>query len=81
MDLAIRQPTNPISHLVAPTPDIDIARGVSHDLCNVLCWMNGYLSELNEHCEQDGLPLIEEIVRASSEIEQLTKQLHQVGRA
>lgn len=81
MDLAIRQPTTTTSHLVASTPDIDIARGVSHDLCNVLCWMNGYLSELREHCEQDGLPLIEEIVQASSQIELLTKQLHRVGRA
>ena len=81
MDLAIRQATNPISHQVAPTPDIDIARGVSHDLCNVLCWMNGYLSELSEHCGQDGLPLIKGIVQASSEIEQLTKQLHKVRRA
>jgi len=81
MDLAKRQPKSAISHQIAPTHDIDIARGVSHDLCNVLCWMNGYLSELREHCAQDGLPLVEEIVKASSEIEQLTKQLHQVRRA
>ena len=81
MDLAIHQPTNPMSHQGAPTSDIDIARGVSHDLCNVLCWMNGYLSELREHCGQDGLPLMEEIVQASSELERLTKQLHQVRRA
>ena len=73
--------TNLLPKTEAPTPVVDIARGVSHDLSNVLCWMNGYLSELKEHCEQDGLPLIEEIVRASSEIEQLTKQLHQAGRA
>lgn len=64
----------------APIPDIDIARGVSHDLCNVLCWMNGYLQELREHCGKNGQPLIKEIVQASSEIEQLAKQLNQVGR-
>jgi hypothetical protein len=81
MDLAIRQPTNPMPNQVVRTSDIDIARGVSHDLCNVLCWMNGYLSELREHCGQDGLPLMEEIVHASSELERLTKQLHQVRRA
>ena len=64
----------------APIPDIDIARGVSHDLCNVLCWMNGYLQELRELCGTNGKPLIEEIFQASSEIEQLAKQLNQVGR-
>ena len=72
--------TNLLPKTEAPTPVVDIARGVSHDLCNVLCWMNGYLRELREHCGPDGLPLIDEIVQASSEIEQLTKQLSQVGR-
>ena len=72
--------TNLLSKTEALTPVVDIARGVSHDLCKVLCWMNGYLRELREYCGPDGLPLIEEIVQASSEIEQLTKQLSQVGR-
>ena len=72
--------TNPLPKTEAPTPVVDIARGVSHDLSNVLCWMNGYLQELREYCGPDGLPLIDEVVQASSEIEQLTKQLSQVGR-
>ena len=40
--------TNPLPKTEAPTPVVDIARGVSHDLSNVLCWMNGYLQELRE---------------------------------
>ena len=72
--------TNLLPKTEAPTPVVDIARGVSHDLSNVLCWMNGYLQELREYCGPEGLPLIKEIVQASSEIEQLTKQLSQVGR-
>ena len=71
---------NLLAHTDAPIPVIDIARGVSHDLCNVLCRINGYLRELREHRGQDGLPLIDEIAQASSDIEQLTKQLNQVYR-
>lgn len=72
--------TNPLPKTEAPAPVVDIARGVSHDLRNVLCWMNGYLEDLREYCGPDGLLLIDEVMEASSEIEQLTKQLSQIGR-
>lgn len=73
--------TYPLPKTEAPAPVVDIARVVSHDLGNVLSRMNGYLEELREYCGTDGLSLIDEVMEASSEIEQLTKQLSQIGRS
>ena len=73
--------TNPLPKTEAPAPVVDIARVVSHDLGNVLSGMNGYLKELREYCGTDGLSLIDEVMEATSEIEQLTKQLSQIGRS
>ncbi len=62
-------------------PIVDMARSVSHDLRNVLCWMGAYLDELREHCSEEGLELIDELDRANSEITHMTRLLSQINHA